>query len=67
MLYLKFEVNRYNRCRVTPPKAKACVTCHAPIGILCRGMAEKLKSLKILEQPYLRNHLTDFYGTKTKI
>ena len=30
-------------------------------------MAEKLKSLEILEQPYLRNRLTDFYGTKTKL
>ena len=30
-------------------------------------MAEKLKSLEILERPYLRNRLTDFYGTKTKL
>ena len=29
-------------------------------------MAEKLKSLEILERPYLRNRLTDFYRTKTK-
>ena len=30
-------------------------------------MAEKLKSLEILERPYLHNRLTDFYRTKTKL
>ena len=35
--------------------------------MLYRGVAEKLKSLENLEQQYLRNHATDFYGTKTKL
>ena len=32
-------------------------------------MAEKLRCLEILKQPYLRIHdrSTDFYGTKTKL
>ena len=41
--------------------------CHAPIGILYTGMAEKLRRLEILKQQYLNNRLTDFYGTRTKL
>ena len=41
--------------------------CHAPIGILYTGMAEKIRCFETLKQPYLCNHLTNFYRTKTKL
>ena len=31
------------------------------------GMAEKTRCFEILKQPYLCNHLTNFYRTKTKL
>ena len=37
------------------------------LGILYRGVAEKLNRLEIFDQPYLHNRSTDFCGTKTKL
>ena len=42
--------------------------CHAPIGILYTGMVgKKTRCFENLKQPYLCNHLTNFYRIKTKL